>query len=162
MAVASSEGGNRFIEVSVRPMNGGRKPLANAFLRVDIAGENRAACANSTRSACVLVCRLIAGYAVASAARFAVVFCSCVLVGVRRDSGNVHRPWLFLGHVRLVPLGMWMVQRCWSNVTWHPLSHSGATANRELCSSGKIWVVLACLGSPVIGSSAVWVECMYS
>ena len=54
MAVASREGAYFCRVALVSPVNGGRKPLCNAFLRVDMDGENKAACANAMRLAGVL------------------------------------------------------------------------------------------------------------
>ena len=60
MAVASNEGAYFRRVASVSPVNGGRKPLCNAFSRVDMTGENKAAWAKATRSTGVLAGLLIA------------------------------------------------------------------------------------------------------
>ena len=142
-------------------MNGGKKPMANACLRVDRAGENNAAWAKATRSAGVFVCWLMAGAAVAAIASCAVGSCASVWLVWWNVSGKVHSPCVLRGHVSLLPLGILMVQQCCSNVTVHPLSHKGATASRELWSCGKMCVSLAFFGRPWIGTSAVWVEYIY-
>ena len=63
MAVASWLGGYLCKVVSVRPVNGGRKHFFRAIVNVEMVGENSAVWANVTKSAGVLVCRLIAGAA---------------------------------------------------------------------------------------------------
>ena len=65
MAVASMDGGKQLRDVSERPTNGGRKFFASALFNVEIDGENRAACAKATKSAWVLLLRLMAGAAMA-------------------------------------------------------------------------------------------------
>ena len=48
---------------SFRPVNAGKKPFFMAFESVEMAGENKAACANAISLAGVLVCLLIDGIA---------------------------------------------------------------------------------------------------
>ena len=60
MAVASWLGGYLCKVVAVRPVNGGRKPFFRAVVNIEMVGENSAVWANVTKSAGVLVCRLIA------------------------------------------------------------------------------------------------------
>ena len=151
IAVASSVGGNLVKLVSLSPVNGGKNPFCSAFRRVDIAGENSAACANVTRSAGVLVCLLMTGaawYGVHRGFRLSWI----------ASSGNIQRPWWFRGHCMLVPSGFVIVQCVAVKVTSHPLLHRGATASKEFCKCGKICAVRASIGIPVMGNSAVCVE----
>ena len=157
MAVASREGGNQFSVASVRPANG-KNPFCSACFKVDMAGENNAAWANATRSAGVLVWRLIAG----AALRWRLVAaCWVQLVSCRTCGGSVHNPLLCHGHVMLLPSGVVMMHWCLSKVTWHPWSHNGATMCKELWRSGNMCAVFASCGTPLIGISAMCVECVY-
>ena len=55
--IIATEWGGDFVRVlDVRPMKLGRYPRSSAALSVDNAGENKAACANATRSAGVADC----------------------------------------------------------------------------------------------------------
>ena len=49
MAVASNAGGKRVSVALASPGNGGRNPLRSAIQSVEMAGENRAACAKATK-----------------------------------------------------------------------------------------------------------------
>jgi hypothetical protein len=51
MMVASAGGGYFSKLASVRPVNGGRKPLFSACSKVEVAGENRATGKNAIKSA---------------------------------------------------------------------------------------------------------------
>ena len=109
MAEASMDGGYLCRDVSVSPMNGGRNPFAKARFRVEMAGENRVACAKATKSAGVLVWWLMTGAAVAVYAGRVVVPLVSPL-GWSNVSGNNQRPCVLRGHVIAFPSGSCMVQ----------------------------------------------------
>ena len=117
MVVASREGGNRCRLASVSLVNGGKKPRFSACVKVDMAGENKAAWANATRSAVVLVWRLIA-----SAASRVMPFgvCQVPLASWMMLGGSVHNPLSCRGHVILLPSGVSIVHCVLSKVTLHP------------------------------------------
>ena len=161
MAVASNEGAYLWSVVSVRPVNGGRNPFRSAFLSVDMAGENNAACANATRSAGVLALRLIAGAAlfllsVAGGAGGGMSWRLANMAG-----GTTHNPSALRGRRISLPVGRVMVHWLFVKVTSQPWSQRGASANRLLFKSGKHgpvvlhgvvrgWVIRPCVLSAYI------------
>ena len=141
----------------MRPMKGGRNPLRNALVSVEMAGENSAAWAKATRSAGVLDGLLITG-----AARCGVVGSSKSDDVSTAEVGRTHSPSGFLGQVTTVPSGAVIVHWCLVNMTWHPWLHSGARASNELPSSGKMCACRAARGMPRMGISPVcdeWMHC---
>ena len=96
MAMASNDGGNLVSVASLSPENGGRKPLRNAVRSVEMAGENRAAWANATRSAGVLECQFITGaakWSVFSSGGATQLACAVWLARFM-FLGRIHRPCL--------------------------------------------------------------------
>ena len=153
MAVASKEGAYLCKVALVRPVNGGKNPLCNALVSVDMAGENSAAWANATRSAGVFDGVLIAGAAMGE------VSGEIQAGGVSiTEFYRVHSPSWFLGQCTAVPSGVVIVHWCLVNVTWHLWSHRGASASKEVPSSGKVCACRAACGSPLMGISPVWEE----
>ena len=117
------------------PVNAGKNPFWRALVRVEIAGEKRAAWAKAIKSAGVFVCLCKAGmaYCVVVGVLSIMGSSTAVLHGWWKDVvGSVHRPCVLHGHWMSEPSGHCMMQWLLLNLTMQLWSQRGATASREL------------------------------